>query len=176
MTYNCLLASINSFKESVEESGLKSNENVLLLKVMCLLPSLALFKISSLSLISRRFAMTYHGIFALFLFLLLCFWYSWVLKYYLSLQFDAIQQFWKFFDQYPFRNGNILLLWLLRLQCNYKRFFLNHVLYVSCDDFWFFLCLLIFIDLTFYTVVSLFFSIDIFYYSISQFINPLFSW
>ena len=28
MTYNCLLASINSFKESVEESGLKSNENV----------------------------------------------------------------------------------------------------------------------------------------------------
>lgn len=97
MTYNCLLASINSFKESVEESGLKSNENVLLLKVMCLLPSLALFKISSLSLISMRSAMTYHGIFALFLFLLLCFWYSWVLKYYLSLQFDAVQQFWKVF-------------------------------------------------------------------------------
>ena len=63
MTYNCLLASIISFKESVEESGLKSNENILLLRVMCLLPSLAVFKISSLSLISMRFAMICHGIF-----------------------------------------------------------------------------------------------------------------
>lgn len=79
MTYNHLLASFISFKEPVKESGLKSNESILLLKVMCLFSSLAVFKIFSLSLISMRFTMIRHGLSALFPFLLLCFHYIWVL-------------------------------------------------------------------------------------------------
>ena len=151
MTYNCLLASIISFKESVEESGLKSNENILLLKVMCLLPSLAVFKISSLSLISMRFAMICHGIFKWFPFLLLCFWYTWVLQYYLSLQFDAFQQFW-IFDQYPFRNGNILLLCFWDSSATTRDFFKNmsYMFLVMIFGFLFvylFLFILLFIQL-----------------------------
>lgn len=176
MPFNCLLASIILLRNQFYFCVLKSNESILVLKVMCLFPSLTAFKIFSLALISVRFTIICIGMFALLPFFVVVFF---TLGFYNTIwicSFMSFINFGKFLGRYHYKNGNILLCSFCDCNAPLQEMFSP----VSTYLLWWFLDFFLFacfcLSCFSYAFVSLFFSLGIFYCPISPFINLLFSW